>query len=63
MAVILIDGTDRVAVSVTTVSTVFLRHSGRLVAALTIAAALPRSATIDVQGYWLDEALTVLVQR
>src|SRR3954452_19185771 len=30
----------------------------RLVAALTIAAACVRFATIDVQSYWFDEALT-----
>jgi mannosyltransferase len=35
----------------------------RLLAALTIAAALLRFATIDVQSYWFDEALTARLLR
>jgi mannosyltransferase len=50
MRVILIDRTDYPA---------FVRlRDWRLVAALTIAAACMRFATIDVQSYWFDEALT-----
>src|SRR4051794_12347257 len=50
MRVILIDRTDYPA---------FVRlRDWRLVAALTIAAACIRFATIDVQSYWFDEALT-----
>jgi uncharacterized membrane protein len=61
MALILIDGTDRVAASVTKVSTVFLNW--RLLAALTLAAASLRFATVDVQSYWFDEALTAKLLR